>query len=122
MCQTNECAVYLPMFAEAIVRRRATVWTLVVLLGVSLLVGVALLLTAFFLSPVAGFANLEMFKGGLGFVVTAFAVPVAKDVLDRWVALVPIETVCNALQNCAELPQADLEVQWAIAKELAKKL
>jgi hypothetical protein len=122
MCQGNECLVYEAMFAMAIRRRRASVVTLLALMVVTGLVGVALLLTTFFLNPVAGIATLEIFKGGFGLVVSASSVVVAKDVLDRWIALAPLEIVRSALQDCSVLSQADLEAHWAIAKELAKKL
>ena len=122
MCKADECGHYVGLFSVAIKRRRFAVLTMLGLLVISVLVGASLLLSTVLLSGLSATQSLEFLKAGIGLAVSGVSVATAKEILDRWAALGPLEHIHFALGRCGTMETGELEAVWSSAKEIAKKL
>ena len=122
MCKADECGLYVGLFTVAIKRRKVAVVTLLCMLVLSVLIGSGLLLSSILLTGLSATQTIELLKAGIGLAVSGVSVVTAKEILDRWTALGPLEHIQVALGNCGTMESNELEAVWASAKEIAKKL
>jgi hypothetical protein len=122
MCDLFECKTYASLFRERVRKQKTVVAFLFSLALLCLFVGVSLIIFALVLGDLKQNLWMEIIKTALGLIVSGTSVATWKEVLDRWVGLVPFTDVNERLANCASLPPNELEVTCNLAKTFLTKL
>jgi hypothetical protein len=122
MCDSFECETYATLFRERVRKQRTSVALLFSLALLSLFIGISLITLALIVGDLKNSPLAEGIKTGLGLVVSGISVVTWKEVLDRWVGLVPFTNLNDRLARCNSLPAQELEVTCALAKAFLPKL
>ena len=122
MCDSFECETYASMFRERVRKQRTSVALLFSLALLSLFIGGSLITFGLVLGDLKNNFSAEFIKTGLGLIVSGISVVTWKDVLDRWVGLVPFTNLNDRLAHCSSLPPQELEVACTLAKAFLSKL
>ena len=122
MCDSFECKSYASLFRERVGRQKKVITVLFSLALLCLFVGVSLIIFALVLGDLKQNLWMEVIKTSLGLIVSGTSVATWKEVLDRWVGLVPFTNLNDSLANCDSLPPNELEVTCNLAKAFLNKL
>ncbi len=122
MCDLFECESYASLFHERVRKQKKVVAVLFSLALLCLFVGVSLIIFALVLGDLKQNLWMEIIKTSLGLIVSGTSVATWKEVLDRWVGLVPFTNLNERLANCDSLPPNELEVTCNLAKAFLNKL
>jgi hypothetical protein len=122
MCDSFECKTYASLFDERVGRQKKVITVLLCLALLCLFVGASLIIFALVLGDLKQNLWMEVIKTSLGLVVSGTSVATWKEVLDRWVGLVPFTNLNSRLANCDSLPPNELEVTCNLAKSFLNKL
>ena len=116
MCDLFECKSYASLFSERVGKQRKVIVILFSLALLSLFIGLSLIILALVLGDLRQNLGTEIIKTSLGLIVSGSSVATWKEVLDRWVGLVPFANLSNRLAVCDSLQPPELEVTCNLAK------
>src|SRR5262245_44681198 len=122
MCDEFECKSYAALFRERVRKQKKVITILCLIAGLCFLVGVSLILFALLLGDITQNLWMELIKTALGLIISGTSIATWKEVLDRWVGLIPFTNLNERLVNCDTLPPAELEVTCNLAKVFLNKL
>lgn len=116
MCDLFECKSYASLFSERVGKQRKVILILFSLALLSLFIGLSLIILALVLGDLRQNLWTEIIKTSLGLIVSGTSVATWKEVLDRWVGLVPFSNLNDRLAMCDSLQPPELEVTCNLAK------
>lgn len=122
MCDVFECKSYAAIFGERVKKHTVAIVALCMLAVLSFFIGATLVLLSLILGDIKQNFWLEIIKAGIGLMLAATSLVFAREILDRWLSLIPFSNVNKGLANCETLSPAELEVVCNLAKEFLKKL
>lgn len=122
MCDVFECKTYFTLFRERVIKHKIAIAALCALGVLSFFVGATLILVSLILGDRKQDFWMEIIKTGIGLILSVTSLVFAKEILDRWLSLIPFSTVNKELANCDRLPPDELEVICDLAKKFLDKL
>jgi hypothetical protein len=121
MCDVFECKSYASLFSERVRKQRKVITILCLIAIWCFFVGISLILFAFLLGDIKQNLWMEIMKTALGLIISGTSIATWKEVLDRWVGLVPFTNLNERLVNCETIPPAELEITCNLAKAFLSK-
>lgn len=122
MSELIECQSYAPIFNERVRRQKLIIVILFLLALLGFFVGVLLIVLALVFGDMKQALGSEITKTSLGLVVTGASAATWKDVLDKWLNLVPFASLNERLAICEGLRPEELTATLSLAKSLLNKL
>lgn len=121
MCDLFECQSYASLFGERVKKEKKAIAILFSLALLSFFIGLLLLVFALVLGDLQGNLRMEILKTALGLIASGASVASWKEVLGRWVSLVPFTNLNDRLTNCDTLSSAQMDVTCELAKAFLSK-
>jgi hypothetical protein len=122
MCDLFKCKHYASLFDERVRKQRKVIAILLSLALSCFFVGISLILLALFLGDLKQNLTMEIIKTSLGLIITGTSVATWKEVLDRWLGLIPFANVRNSLADCESLRPEEAEFTCGLAEKILAKL
>ena len=117
MSELIECQSYAPIFNERVRRQKLIIVILFLLALLGFFVGVLLIVLALVFGDMKQALGSEITKTSLGASAATW-----KDVLDKWLNLVPFASLNERLAICEGLRPEELTATLSLAKSLLNKL